>query len=613
MTKNFFHSTIFTIIALMFLLSFISLTSIFSSIFVSDNAQTDALAVNVAGSLRMQSYRLASEIQASDHSSDSNEVVSQLIETFERDLTTGVLINQQSLIKDKQLLILYQKVQAGWFESIKPKLLVALKDKQLNIKELNQSIKRFVNDIDMLVSEYQSHAEKNIASIRLIQIIALFCTVILVAFAVVIIKRNIEQPLMRLVAIAKKISHGDLMVRADESGQGELAALGKTINIMIDSIYRSQSQLEEHVKRKTKKLSQSNESLNLLFELSRHINEVDGDAVSFDAILNELSHVTGVQDLDLCLMTAKGKGPYEHLITSDKPALQKCIEHDCADCIEHNDSSPKRGQQLRYQLNHSNVNYGVLIVSPKKSEVLEEWQHKLFESFADQVANGLSLKHKTEQGRRITLMNERTVIARELHDSLAQALSYLKIQVTRLQKLQKKENAQEQIDEVVDELKGGLSSAYRELRELLTTFRLKLDGQSVKEAFEQTITQFKSRSDAFNFELNYELDHIPFTAQEEIHLLQIAREAIQNAFYHSQGDKITISMAMDNASTIELVVRDNGVGIAGDPSKLNHYGLAIMQERSRNLNGEISVASAQEGGTLVVFRFVPNYIKNSAA
>ena len=69
---------------------------------------------------------------------------------------------------------------------------------------------------------------------------------------------------------------------------------------------------------------------------------------------------------------------------------------------------------------------------------------------------------------------------------------------------------------------------------------------------------------------------------------------------------------MDSASNVTLSVKDNGIGIPEDSSKLNHYGLAIMQERSRNLGGNISITSVDQGGTLVMFSFVPEYAKNTA-
>ena len=608
MMKDFFHSTVFKIAALMFSISFLAVLSMFSSMFISDSAQTDAYAVNVAGSLRMQSFKIVSHIQRVEDTGNqgAKTLVLRLIDKFESDLTTGILANQLTSANTDELKALHQHAQTQWFDHIKPMYLSAL-DAPLEREQLIEHTLLFVDEINALVSGYQKVAEGNISKIRLIQSLALFCTLLLIAFAMFIVHRHIEQPLSKLTSVARQIGRGDFTVLADEGGKGELAILASSMNRMSRSIYRSQSQLEDRVKRKTKALQHSNASLKLLYQISRNLNEMDPANYNFDSILKQLAAVTGVRDMDLCIMTASGNSPYEHLVSTDKTLPQKCIERDCGDCMDHNKLFPASTKQLKYSLVQGDTNYGVLVVNPEENANLDDWQHQLFESVAEQIALGLSMKHQNEQSRRIALMNERTVIARELHDSLAQALSYLKIQVTRLQKLQQKENAQQQIDEVINELKGGLSSAYRELRELLTTFRLKLDEQNLKTAFEQTIEQLKARSDKFTFSLNFGVSHVPFTPHEEIHLLQIAREATQNAYYHSKGDHIDVSFTIDDLAMVTLSITDNGIGIPGDPTKLNHYGLAIMQERSRNLSGELTITKPETGGTKVLFTFKPEY------
>lgn len=594
------------------MVSFMAIVSMFSSVFISDGAQSDAHAVNVAGSLRMQSYRIASHIHSERQSPQHIDVINSFITKFEEDLTSGVLANQQALINSAELTGLHRRIKVDWENTIKPMFVSLLRNDESRLTSLNSEVATFVDNIDLFVMSYQQAAEKNISTIRIIQSIALFSTLIFIAFAMLIVNHHIEKPLSKLTAVAKQIGHGDFTARADESGNHELAVLAKTINKMSGSIYRSKSQLEERVKRKTQKLSRSNASLDLLFEVSRKLNNADPSTETLDATLKKLAKVTGVRDLDLCIMTAEGEGPYDHLITTDKDLPEKCAIHDCGDCAEHSVLFPGTSNQIKYQLTHGETNYGVLVVNPDADNRLEDWQHQLFESVADQVANGLRMKQQMEQNRRIALMNERTVIARELHDSLAQALSYLKIQVTRLQKLQQKESPQEQIDLVIDELKNGLSSAYRELRELLTTFRLKLDGQSLKAAFEQTISQLRTRSDQFTFSLDYQVLNIPFSPQEEIHLLQIVREATQNAFYHSKGDTIAIQINTDDSSLVTVSIADNGVGIPGDPNKMNHYGLAIMRERSRSLNGEITISKQPSAGTLVSVQFTPEYAKSAS-
>ena len=590
----------------MFSVSFLAIVSMFTTVFMSDGAQFDAQAVNVAGSLRMQTYRIHSVMQDSP---GDIETINQLVDEFDLTLNTGVLVNQQALWDNGDIAKHHAIVANNWNEQVKPLIQTNLASPSNSNTSSLEVFNKLVEDIELLVVAYQKYAEINIANIRLVQSLALFSTLILIAIAMMIVHRHIEQPLSKLTSVARQIGQGDFTARAEETGKGELALLARTINKMSGSLYRSKSQLEEQIKRKTRKLTRSNQSLELLFQVSRRLNEVEPGSADFQPLLNKLADVTGVKDLDLCIMTAQGTGPYEHLMSSEKTIPDKCQQQLCHDCTEHDSLFPPVNGQMKYQLNIGDQHYGVLVVSLDEGSILEDWQHQLFEAIAEQVANGLSMKHQNEQRRRIALMNERTVIARELHDSLAQALSYLKIQVTRLQRLQQKESAQEQIDQVIDELKNGLGAAYSELRELLTTFRLKLDGRGIKAALEQTISQLQNRSDDFNFTLNYHVSNIPFTPQEEIHLLQIAREATQNAFYHSQGSNIDISITSNSLSEVILTVKDNGIGIPEDPNKLNHYGLAIMKERSRNLDGELSVKRNDERGTTVMFSFIPEYAR----
>lgn len=110
------------------------------------------------------------------------------------------------------------------------------------------------------------------------------------------------------------------------------------------------------------------------------------------------------------------------------------------------------------------------------------------------------------------------------------------------------------------------------------------------------------------FRVDYQLSNIPLSPQEEIHLLQIVREASQNAVHHSRGTEVLVRLKQDDDKWVELCVEDNGVGISDQAEKLNHYGLAIMQERSRQLHGTLTVERRQEGGTGVYFRFYPEYL-----
>src|SRR5690606_24048420 len=85
------------------------------------------------------------------------------------------------------------------------------------------------------------------------------------------------------------------------------------------------------------------------------------------------------------------------------------------------------------------------------------------------------------------------------------------------------------------------------------------------------------------------LENTPLAPHEEIHLLQIIREACQNTIHHSQGTDVVVQLTQNDDEVIHLSIEDNGIGIPDNAEKLNHYGLAIMQERSRHLGGNIRI------------------------
>ena len=83
------------------------------------------------------------------------------------------------------------------------------------------------------------------------------------------------------------------------------------------------------------------------------------------------------------------------------------------------------------------------------------------------------------------------------------------------------------------------------------------------------------------------------------------REAGQNAIHHSQGNKVNISLQQLEDDSIELQITNDGNSISDKPERLNHYGLAIMKERSRHLGGNIAISPISSGGTRVAFNFMP--------
>ena len=151
------------------------------------------------------------------------------------------------------------------------------------------------------------------------------------------------------------------------------------------------------------------------------------------------------------------------------------------------------------------------------------------------------------------------------------------------------------------ELREGISSAYRQLRELLATFRLKMDDGGLSRALEETVKEFRQRS-TVDIRLDNRLAPALLTPNEEIHVLQIVREALSNVVRHAKAGHAWVSLR-PRAGGVEVEVRDDGRGAVLPADEARHYGMAIMRERSLNLGGELAVTSAPAAGTSVHLHF----------
>jgi len=574
----------------------LALGTMLISYWLSEKADSDALAINVAGSLRMQTYKVAL-LSHQQKPVELAQAQQKLLDSWQHPVFFRMKHEKPQLSES------FRVARLNWL-TLAPKI----SSGELTGEDLSQQVTAHVDLLEAFVGSIQQDAEQKVRALRLVQVVALFLTVILAMVVMYWLRSRVEQPLSELTRAARRIGQGDFTSRLQPQQPDELGVLAGALNKMSDAIAYMYGNLEKRVDEQTAALQHSNIKLQFLYEMARNFNQQVPDQQQLDILVNQLQQVTQIKDIELCLITTSGSQPYMQLQPGDIDH-DACGRNSCNDCVEAPALGIPRNEQLlyRYQLKRDHQQYGVLVVRTEVNNSLAEWQQQLLSTVADQLAIAMSLKSEAEQSRRLALLQERTVIARELHDSLAQALSYLKIQVSRLNKAIAAED-KASMEDVSFELKHGLDAAYRQLRELLTTFRLKMDGGGLQQALKMTATQLSEQS-GLQFVLDYQLTNTPLQPQEEIHLLQIVREASQNAVHHSQGSEVHIRLSQHPGCAIELAIEDNGIGISQHAEKLNHYGLAIMQERSKQLGGVIEIRRREQGGTGVYFNFTPDYLK----
>ncbi|AUT70994.1 MULTISPECIES: histidine kinase [Paraburkholderia] len=246
--------------------------------------------------------------------------------------------------------------------------------------------------------------------------------------------------------------------------------------------------------------------------------------------------------------------------------------------------------------------YGVLIAEGEPDTHFEQRHLYLLETIASVLAHAISNVSRDVRDRRMALFEERNSIARELHDSLAQSLSYMKIQLARLQAVLPPELSQSDIAEIAQGIREGIDSAYRQLRELLTTFRSPMHAHGLASTLEDLAEEFGSRSEV-QISIDNRVPRMRLTVNEEMHVAQIVREALTNVIRHARATTAQVQLMSDGHS-MTVSIDDDGRGIDRTQGDEHHYGLAIMRERARSLGGRLELKPAEQGSR-VVLNFVP--------
>ena len=255
---------------------------------------------------------------------------------------------------------------------------------------------------------------------------------------------------------------------------------------------------------------------------------------------------------------------------------------------------------------------GVLLLEANEDHLFDETEIQLLEVTAQLLTMIMGFQGREQEGRRVALLEERSALARELHDSLAQSLSYMKIQIARLQSSSASAMTVEARDDIINHLREGLDTAYSELRELLATFRVHMDVRGLNFAIQSAIDEFTQRGN-LSISLDNRLVNCRLTVNEEFHILHVIREALSNIVRHSGATSTMVTLEYQSTGTILVTIDDDGIGYTpkdeggnGEiPDAPGHYGQKIMKERADSLGGEITVLRRRKGGTRVRLVFTP--------
>ncbi|WP_019616677.1 histidine kinase [Psychromonas ossibalaenae] len=435
---------------------------------------------------------------------------------------------------------------------------------QGKIQHSEKLLTEFYQTINDMFPMYRKLGEERLIVIYAIEVIEFVLSALIVIFLFYYSKKHIITPVNRLLDNAKAIKNHSFKFDFPHC-DNEIGLLADGMRDMSVELEKLLTGMQEQVQQKTLELEKANTTIEFLFSISQQLNTVKLTSPILYNTLNALGKQANLSKL--CLELNSG-----YFIKS---------ELDCASVYPEASRSP-------IVINGKTYGYLNYVQNDESQDCAS-----LIESFSGLVARALYQDEYTLQTQKISLMEERSVIARELHDSIAQSLSFLKIQCAVLQK-QVGQTDNPRAIQTIDNVKSAIAEAYTQLRSLLSTFRLNVPESNFRDALETMVESLRIQSNA-QITLSKFKDYFHTTPNQHIHLLQIIREATVNAIKHAQCKHIDISCIITDEDKVWISIVDDGRGIRDNSSQEGHYGLSIMKQRADELGATLSIIPLQHG------------------
>ena len=233
---------------------------------------------------------------------------------------------------------------------------------------------------------------------------------------------------------------------------------------------------------------------------------------------------------------------------------------------------------------------------------LGEDMHDLLISVGRHLGLAIEKARLDSDARRLAIMEERNIIGNELHDSLAQSLIGMGLQLKILgESLAREDLGAAQYE--VSALRRAMAQANADLRDLLTNYRLKIDESGLAQTAANLVERFRRETGIAVFFQN-ECQALGLTLAQEIQVFYIIQEALANIRKHSGAHNVRI-LLNNEGDLYTVLIEDDGLGMAGVAGGMpgEHAGLAIMRERAGRLPGQLVIESEPGEGTRIVLIF----------
>ncbi|SAK74198.1 nitrate/nitrite sensor protein [Caballeronia catudaia] len=575
------------------------LAMIGGTLWLSWQLQGAGAAINDAGSLRMRANTVAlALIERQDMPASAlQSQIGQMNATIDR-LRHGDAARPLFLPDDAGVRSQFDSVANAWHAWLEPD---AQSGDPGAVSRYLRALPAFVAGADELVVLIEKDNARKTAWLRTSQMAlgAIACigtlTIVYLLFLWIVV------PVRRLQEGLKRIRRRQFDTRLQVETLDEFGHLTAGFNRMAAELQTLYNHLEGCVEAKTAELAAQNRELTALYEMAAFLNQPnDGDALC-RGFLARLTRQFNADGAAVRLITEDGQ---VRLIGSEGlPAAllqdERCFAADGCAC----DARPCQRVGLTsvatFDIVSQGEKLGAFSLHFEGEHTIPASEAQLLEALGGHFGTALKGRRLAALARQLAVSEERNLVAQGLHDSIAQSLNFLKMQVHLLDAATR-EDRMDEVREIVPLLAGGVAESYDDVRELLMNFRTKLGSGELRRAVDESIERFSVQT-GIAPQLDYRDEGgLPLPPDQQLQVLFILQEALSNIRKHAEAQHVYVTIV--NGRDFSLLVEDDGQGY--DPDEMavlgeTHVGFHIMRERAQRLGATLLLTGAPGGGARV--------------
>jgi signal transduction histidine kinase len=451
---------------------------------------------------------------------------------------------------------------------------------------------------------------------RLFPLVVLPALVLLLGLAFLaatLLSRRLVGPVRNLTVAAELLATGETSVPVPPQGGDEVGVLSsalermrREINASRQAILAAAAELEGRVNQRTRELRARNDELVALNDLAGSLTRSLEPQLILEDALQAIRAIHPLRSGRGYVLEGETLSAVAGWPDAMAPGIAEGapLEAMAAETIRNSRPLRRRagaGILLGWPLATRHGLVGALAVDTETTPSADK--RRLLQAVADQVALALRTSLLSAAGREHAVLEERTRLAREIHDTLAQQLTGIVIQLEAADTLVERgsDRARQSVEIARDLARAALQEARRSVWNLRPA---PLAATGLVAALEGEVRAWESRSGIpARFRKRSVGARPALQPASEVALLRTVQEALSNVARHSGASAVTIALKSDG-DEIVLTVHDNGVGFdaASEPPRSDCFGLEGMRERVRLAGGTLIVMSSPGAGTEITAR-----------